>query len=61
VRGNGINNSNLDGIDIENGSGANNITGNLFWENEACGIDSYHSTGTNFIENNTITFIVHVP
>jgi uncharacterized repeat protein (TIGR01451 family) len=55
VRGNGINNSNLDGIDIENGSGGNSVTGNLFTANEALGVDMYQSSGTNTIQNNTIT------
>ncbi len=54
VRGNGIDNSNLDGIDIENGSGGAEISGNLFWENEACGVDMYASVGGNNVENNTI-------
>lgn len=54
VRGNGINNSNLDGIDVEN-SGNATIVGNRFWENEAPGVDMYHSFGGNVIRNNTIT------
>jgi uncharacterized repeat protein (TIGR01451 family) len=55
VRGNGINNSNLDGIDIENGSGGNIVVGNLFTANEALGVDMYQSSGANTIQNNTIT------
>ncbi len=55
VRGNGIGNSNLDGIDIENGSGGNTVRGNLFNGNEADGIDMYQSSGTNTLANNTIT------
>ncbi|HEX8188979.1 MAG TPA: right-handed parallel beta-helix repeat-containing protein [Pyrinomonadaceae bacterium] len=54
VRGNGINNSNLDGIDVEN-SGNATIVGNRFWQNEAPGVDMYHSYGGNVIRNNTIT------
>jgi parallel beta-helix repeat protein len=55
VRGNGINNSNLDGIDIENGSGGNTVIGNLFTANEALGVDMYQSSGSNTVQNNTIT------
>ncbi|HEU4596449.1 MAG TPA: right-handed parallel beta-helix repeat-containing protein [Pyrinomonadaceae bacterium] len=54
VRGNGINNSNLDGIDIENGSGGATVSANYFWENEACGVDMYASAGGNEVSNNTI-------
>jgi CSLREA domain-containing protein len=54
VRDNGINVSNLDGIDMENGSGSDTVTGNFFIDNEAEGIDSYQSSGSNLIENNTI-------
>jgi uncharacterized repeat protein (TIGR01451 family) len=55
VRFNGIGNSNLDGIDIENGSGSNTVRGNRFESNEALGVDSYQSSGSNTILNNTIT------
>jgi trimeric autotransporter adhesin len=55
VRGNGIGNSNLDGIDIENGSGSNTVRGNRFEYNEALGVDMYQSSGGNNIVNNTIT------
>ncbi|HEX8710027.1 MAG TPA: right-handed parallel beta-helix repeat-containing protein, partial [Pyrinomonadaceae bacterium] len=55
VRFNGILNSNLDGIDIENGSGSNIVRGNLFAGNEADGIDSFSSSGNNTIINNTVT------
>jgi uncharacterized repeat protein (TIGR01451 family) len=54
VRGNGIDNSNLDGIDIENGSGNIAVSGNYFWENEGCGVDMYASLGSNNIVNNTV-------
>ena len=54
VRGNGIDNSNLDGIDVENGSGGATISANYFWENEACGVDMYASSGGNTVVNNTI-------
>lgn len=55
VRSNGIGNSNLDGIDVENGSGNNSITRNLFTGNEALGVDMYQSSGGNTVQNNTIT------
>jgi trimeric autotransporter adhesin len=55
VRGNGIGNANLDGIDIENGSGSNTVSGNRFEGNEADGVDMYSATGNNTIVNNTIT------
>jgi uncharacterized repeat protein (TIGR01451 family) len=55
MRGNGINNSNLDGIDIENGSGTDTVRGNLFVGNEALGVDMYQSSGGNTIQNNTMT------
>ncbi|HYE15546.1 MAG TPA: right-handed parallel beta-helix repeat-containing protein [Pyrinomonadaceae bacterium] len=55
VRGNGINNSNLDGIEVEGGSNTATIRGNLFAGNEACGIDTYQSSGSNTVENNTVT------
>ena len=54
VRGNGIGNSNLDGIDIEN-SGGNTVRSNLFASNEAAGVDMYQSSGTNTVQNNTVT------
>ena len=54
VRGNAINNSNLDGIDVENSS-AHTITGNLFIANWGTGIDSFQGTGSNVITNNTVT------
>ncbi|HYO64114.1 MAG TPA: right-handed parallel beta-helix repeat-containing protein [Pyrinomonadaceae bacterium] len=54
VRGNGINNSNLDGLDVEN-SGTATVRGNLFVGNEAAGVDMYQSSGSNTVENNTIT------
>jgi uncharacterized repeat protein (TIGR01451 family) len=55
VRGNGIGNSNLDGLDVENTSGSNTITSNLFVANEGAGVDTSQSSGSNTIENNTIT------
>lgn len=55
LRGNAIGNSNLDGIDVENGSDSATIRGNLTTENEGVGFDTYQSTGSNVIENNTVT------
>jgi len=55
VRYNGINNANLDGLDVENGSGTNTVRGNLFVGNEAAGVDMYQSSGGNTVENNTVT------
>lgn len=55
-RGNGINNSNLDGVDIENSSGIVTVRGNLFTRNEGVGVDSYQSAGGNTIVNNTVTY-----
>jgi len=54
VRSNGVNNSNLDGLDIES-SGNNTVRGNLFAGNEAAGVDTSQSSGGNTIENNTVT------
>lgn len=54
VRGNAINNSNLDGIDVENSS-AHTIIGNLFVANWGTGIDTFQGTGSNVISNNTVT------
>src|SRR5258707_12667450 len=54
VRGNAINNSNLDGIDVENSS-AHTITGNLFIANWGTGIDTFQGTGSNVITNTTVT------
>ena len=55
VRGNGINNSNLGGIEVENGSGNDTIRGNLCAGNEAPGIDTNQSSGGNLVQNNTVT------
>ncbi|MCP9495505.1 MAG: right-handed parallel beta-helix repeat-containing protein [Pyrinomonadaceae bacterium MAG19_C2-C3] len=56
IRGNGIGNSNLDGIDFETGGTTNNIArGNLITANEGVGVDSYLSNGSNIVVNNTIT------
>jgi uncharacterized repeat protein (TIGR01451 family) len=55
VRGNGINNSNLDGLDVENGSGSAAVTANLFVANEGAGVDTFQSAGSNTVENNTVT------
>lgn len=55
-RGNGILNSNLDGVDIENSSGTVTVRGNLFTRNEGVGVDSYQSAGGNTIVNNTVTY-----
>jgi uncharacterized repeat protein (TIGR01451 family) len=54
VRGNGINNPNLDGVDIENSS-ACTVQQNLFIAGNGTGIDSFQSTGSNTIVNNTVT------
>jgi uncharacterized repeat protein (TIGR01451 family) len=54
VRLNGINNANLDGIDIENSSGCT-VQQNLFIGGWGTGIDSFQSTGSNTIVNNTVT------
>ena len=56
IRGNGIGNTNLDGIDLENGSSKNHIVrGNLVAENAGVGVDGYKGAGGNLIERNTIT------
>ena len=54
VRLNGINNPNLDGMDTENSSGST-IQQNLFAGNWSTGIDSFQSSGSNTIVNNTVT------
>lgn len=54
LRGNGIGTPNLDGLDIENGSSSTTVRGNLITQNWACGIDTFQSSGSNLIENNTI-------
>ncbi|MDQ6788115.1 MAG: right-handed parallel beta-helix repeat-containing protein [Acidobacteriota bacterium] len=55
-RGNGIGNSNLDGVDLETvGTTGNTVRGNLSADNEGVGVDSYQSGGSNTIVNNTIT------
>ena len=53
IRGNGIGNANLDGIDVESSSSAT-ISGNLVIGNEGNGIDTSSSAGSNPIQNNTI-------
>ncbi len=56
IRGNGIGNSYLDGIDLESaGTTGNTVRGNLVVANEGVGVDSYQSNGSNTIVNNTIT------
>jgi Right handed beta helix region len=55
IRGNGVNSGNLGGIDVDNGSGNETITGNLLTASWASGIDSYQSSGGNQIVDNTIT------
>ena len=56
IRGNAIGNANLDGIDLESGATTNNtVRGNLIYENEGVGIDTYTSNGSNTIQNNTVT------
>jgi uncharacterized repeat protein (TIGR01451 family) len=54
IRGNGINNPNLDGVDVENSSGAT-IQQNLFINGQSTGIDSFSGSGSNTIVNNTVT------
>ncbi len=54
IRGNGIGNSSLAGLDVNASSGAT-ITGNLIAGNEGAGIDSVNSGGSNSIVNNTVT------
>ncbi|MFC4637508.1 beta strand repeat-containing protein [Deinococcus hohokamensis] len=55
IRGNGIGNSNLDGVDLEGaGSGSHTVRGNLIVNNEGVGVDSYGGQGSNTIENNSI-------
>jgi len=53
-RRNAIGTNNLDHIDVENGSGATTIRGNLLVQADACGVDSYQSSGGNTIVNNTV-------
>jgi uncharacterized repeat protein (TIGR01451 family) len=53
VRGNAINNTNLDGVDVEL-SGSATVRGNLFIDNVGVGMDSYESTGSNLFINNTV-------
>lgn len=55
IRRNGIGNADLDAIHIEIDSGSTTVRGNLLVDSEACGIDSYGSSGSNRIENNEIT------
>lgn len=56
IRGNGIGNSNLDGIDLETAGSINNtVRGNLIVDNEGVGVDSFSSGGSNTVVNNTIT------
>lgn len=56
IRGNGIGNPNLDGIDLENaGTSANTVRGNLVADNAGVGVDGYQGGGGNLIERNTIT------
>ncbi|MBB6017184.1 beta strand repeat-containing protein [Deinococcus radiopugnans] len=56
IRGNGIGNTNLDGIDLENsGSKNHTVSGNLITENSGVGVDGYQGSGGNTIERNTIT------
>lgn len=56
IRGNGIGNTNLDGIDLENtGTKANTVRGNLIADNAGVGVDGYQGGGSNVIERNTIT------
>ncbi len=56
IRGNGIGNSNLGGIDFETAGTTNNTArGNLIADNEGVGVDSNLSGGSNTIVNNTIT------
>lgn len=55
IRGNGITNAHLDGIDLETaGTILNTVRGNLIAANEGVGVDSYQSNGQNTIEHNTV-------
>jgi uncharacterized repeat protein (TIGR01451 family) len=56
IRGNGIGNTNLDGIDLESSGSKNHaVRGNLIVENAGVGVDGYQGAGGNLIERNTIT------
>ena len=56
IRGNGVGNPNLDGIDFETAATTGNTArANLIADNEGVGVDSYQSNGSNTIVNNTIT------
>ena len=56
IRCNAITSSNLDAIDLETGGTINaTVRGNLLWQNEGVGVDSYISNGGHLIINNTIT------
>lgn len=55
IRGNGIGNTNLDGIDLENAGSQNHVVrGNLIANNAGVGVDGYAGSGGNLIEQNTI-------
>jgi len=56
IRGNGVGNPILDGIDLENAGTASNIVrGNLITANGGVGVDSNQGGGNNLIERNTVT------
>ena len=56
IRCNAIPQSNFDAIDLESpGTTDATVRGNLLWQNEGVGVDSYSSNGGHLIINNTIT------
>jgi uncharacterized repeat protein (TIGR01451 family)/CSLREA domain-containing protein len=55
ISGNAIGNAGLDGIPLEEASGATLITGNLINATEGIGIELYASSGSNQIQSNTIS------
>ncbi|MFK7603176.1 beta strand repeat-containing protein [Deinococcus sp. SM5_A1] len=56
IRGNGVGNTNLDGIDLENaGSKNHTVRGNLIAQNAGVGVDGYQGGGGNTVTQNTIT------
>lgn len=54
-RGNGLLGTNWDGVNLSSNSTNNTITGNLFTDNKANGIDTYYGGSGNIISSNTVT------
>ena len=54
IRGNGLQHVEMNGISLEDSSGAT-VRGNLIADSRGAGIDTLSSTGAHTIENNTIT------